>query len=153
MDDLDAIASIEKECFPPAEAATEHSFLERLTVYPTHFLVLEVNCEIIGFINGMVTNNPTISDELFEQAGLHNEDGDWQAIFGLDVLPRYRRNGYAARLMERLIADSKLQNRKGCILTCKHQLIRYYEKFGYKNCGISASVHGGEIWYDMRLEF
>ncbi len=29
------------------------------------------------------------------------------------------------------------------ILTCKDRLIHYYEKFGYRNLGLSASVHGG----------
>lgn len=32
-------------------------------------------------------------------------------------------------------------------------MVGYYEKSGYKSHGISGSVHGGEIWYDMRLEF
>ena len=27
------------------------------------------------------------------------------------------------------------------------------KKFGYKNKGISKSVHGGAVWYDMILEF
>ena len=153
IDDLDVLVSIENECFPPAEAATKESFADRLKIYPNHFWVLKLDSKIIGFINGMVTNDLTISDEMFEHAGLHCETGDWQAVFGLDVLPEYRRNGYAARLMEQLIADAKHQNRKGCILTCKEYLINYYEKFGYRNYGVSSSVHGGEVWYDMRLEF
>ena len=37
--------------------------------------------------------------------------------------------------------------------TCKEHLIPYYEKFGYRNCGVSESVHGGAVWYDMRLTF
>ena len=27
------------------------------------------------------------------------------------------------------------------------------EKFGYKNLGVSKSVHGGAVWYDMILDF
>ena len=30
MSDLDEIASVEAECFPPAEAATEEEFIERV---------------------------------------------------------------------------------------------------------------------------
>ena len=26
-------------------------------------------------------------------------------------------------------------------------------KFGFKNEGVSSSVHGGVVWYQMRLEF
>ena len=29
----------------------------------------------------------------------------------------------------------------------------FYEQFGYKSLGVSASVHGGAVWYDMILEF
>lgn len=31
------------------------------------------------------------------------------------------------------------------------KLISFYEKFGFRNEGISDSEHGGEIWYQMRL--
>ena len=56
-------------------------------------------------------------------------------------------------LMEQVIADAKAQGRKGCILTCKKELIPFYERFGYQDEGLSASVHGNAVWYDMRLRF
>ena len=40
-------------------------------------------------------------------------------IFGVNTLPDYRRRGYAARLIEALIADAKEQGRRGVVLTCK----------------------------------
>ena len=43
--------------------------------------------------------------------------------------------------------------RKGCVLTCKDRLVHYYETFGYRSEGVSASTHGGAVWYDMRLTF
>lgn len=153
LSDLTAITAVEAACFPPSEAATEKIFAARLCVYPNHFWLLEDNKRIIGFINGMVTNEPTICDEMFENTELHNEDGDWQAFFGLTIIPEYRKQGCAARIMERAISDTKAQGHKGCILTCKDALIHYYENFGYKNLGISKSVHGGSVWYDMRLTF
>lgn len=42
---------------------------------------------------------------------------------------------------------------KACIRICKKELIHYYEKFGFKDEGISKSFLAGAIWYDMRLEF
>lgn len=39
------------------------------------------------------------------------------------------------------------------MLTCKERLIPYYERFGFRNEGLSASTHGGETWYQMRLTF
>lgn len=55
--------------------------------------------------------------------------------------------------MRHLIADAGKKERKGLILTCKARLIHYYESFGYRNLGVSKSVHGGAVWYDMLLEF
>ena len=37
------------------------------------------------------------------------------------------------------------------ILTCKQEKIPYYQKFGFQNRGVSASEHGGAVWYDMVL--
>lgn len=78
ISDLPIITAVEAECFPPAEAATRKIFEARLSVYPNHFWLLEYTGNLVGFINGMVTNEPSIRDEMFENAELHNEAGDWQ---------------------------------------------------------------------------
>lgn len=153
MEDLDILTAIEAACFPPAEAATRESFAKRLAVYPNHFWLLEEDGQVVSFVNGMVTDEPLLRDEMFEDAALHNEDGAWQMIFGVNTLPEYRRRGLAGVLLERAAADARAQGRKGCVLTCKDRLIHYYEKFGYRNEGVSQSVHGGAVWYDMRLTF
>jgi len=151
--DLPAVTTIESICFPQAEAATYESFKHRLTTFPDSFFVAIHNDQIIGFINGCVTNERTIRDEMYEDSSLHDPNGAYQSIFGLDVLPEYRCQGIAAILMNHMIEDARKKHRKGLILTCKDRLIHYYEKFGYRNLGVSASVHGGAVWYDMLLEF
>lgn len=153
MQDLSAITAVEAECFPTAEAATEKDFKARLAVYPNHFWLLEEDGKLIGFIDGMVTDEQTIRDEMFENPLLHNESGSWQAIFGVNTIPEYRKRGCAAKVMEEVIKDAKAENRKGCILTCKQELVHYYEKFGFVSTGISGSTHGGAVWYDMKLSF
>ena len=153
-EDLDQVAEVERICFPAAEAAGRESLRLRIQAFPESFLVAEEQGgAIIGFINGAVTDKKTISDDMFEDAGLHKEDGAYQSIFGLDVLPQYRRQGIAAALMEGLIRSAEEKGRKGLILTCKERLIPYYGKFGYRNMGVSESVHGGAVWYDMIMEF
>ena len=57
------------------------------------------------------------------------------------------------KLLKQAIADAKVQGRKGLVLTCKDRLIHYYAKFGFINEGVSASVHGNVVWYQMRLTF
>lgn len=151
--DLAALTSVEAACFPPAEAATEADFAARLAVYPNHFWLLEEDGKLLSFVNGMVTDEPTIRDEMFSDAALHNPDGAWQAIFGVNTLPDYRRRGLAGQVLRQVIADTKAQGRRGCILTCKDALIHYYGSFGFRTLGLSDSVHGGAVWYDMTLEF
>ena len=88
-----------------------------------------------------------------QDARLHRPDGPWQTVFGLDTLPEYRRRGVAAALMNAFIAQAKARGQLGVALTCKAHLVHYYERFGYRNEGVSASVHGGAVWYDMVLRF
>lgn len=151
--DLRAVTELEAACFPAAEAATEADFAQRLAAYPHHFWLLEKNGRLISFIDGLVTDEPILRDEMYENAALHNEQWAWQMIFGVNTSPAYRRQGCAGRLMEQVIADARAQGRKGCVLTCKAALVHYYEKFGYVSEGRSDSTHGGAEWYDMRLTF
>ncbi len=153
MDDVAVISEIEMICFPKAEAATRKSFEERMHIFLACFLVLERDGKVVGAINGMVVNENKITDILFEDASLHCPDGKWQSVFGLIVLPEYQRQGGAGMLLEALEKLARDDGRAGCILTCKERLISYYEKYGYHNIGVSKSVHGGAVWYDMVLEF
>ncbi len=151
--DLQAITEVESRCFPKAEAASENDFRKRLSVYPNHFWLLEDDKKLVGFVNGMVTNEPILRDEMFENANLHDENGQWQMIFGVNTIPEYRRQGCAEKIINKVISDAKNQGRKGLVLTCKEKLLKYYEKFGFKNEGLSESIHGGAVWYNMRLTF
>ena len=154
MADLTAVTAVEAACFPAAEAATEKDFADRLAVYPNHFWLLEDDDgTLVSFVNGLVTDELTLRDEMYADASFHNEQGAWQMIFGVNTLPAYRKQGLAGQVLEKVIADAKVQGRKGCVLTCKEKLIHYYEKFGFQNEGVSKSVHGGVIWYDRRLTF
>ena len=152
-EDLDAVTRVEAVCFPEAEAAPRESFRQRISTFPDSFFVAEKDGEIIGFINGCATDSRVIFDEMFADASHHREDGIYQSIFGLDVIPEYQHQGLASRLMKHLIEDARKKGRKGLTLTCKDRLIGFYERFGYKNLGLSQSVHGGAVWYDMILEF
>ncbi len=151
--DLDAVSAVEAACFPAAEAATPAEFAERLRYYGSHFWLMFDGERLIGFVDGMVTDRADLTDDLYAQASLHDENGAWQMIFGVNTLPEYRRQGVAAALLERAIADAKAQGRKGLVLTCKDRLVHYYAKFGFVSEGVSESTHGGVVWYQMRLTF
>ena len=151
--DLPVIAQIEAECFPPAEAATWDSFRQRLEQYPDHFWLLEEGGKVVAFVNGMVSTEANLLDEMYDNAAMHNPQGSWQMIFGVDTLPSYRRRGCAQQLLRHVIAQAHAQGRKGLVLTCKEALVHYYAKFGFVSEGPSDSTHGGATWYQMRLTF
>ena len=153
VNDAKAVAAVETACFPAAEAATETELTDRLRHYGSHFWLMFDGGNLIGFVDGMATDQADLTDDLYEQAALHNERGAWQMIFGVNTLPAYRRQGVAAALIRRAIADARAQGRKGLVLTCKDQLVHYYAKFGFVSEGVSVSTHGGVVWYQMRLTF
>lgn len=153
LTDLAALTAIERACFPPAEAATEAEFAARLSVYPNHFWLMEEDGTVTSFVNGLVSDEPVLRDAMYANASLHREDGSWQMIFGVNTLPQYRRQGRAAKLLQHAAGDARKHGRKGCVLTCKAPLVHFYESLGYQNEGVSASTHGGAVWYHMRLAF
>ena len=151
--DLDAIAAVEAECFPAAEAATRAEFAERLRYYGNHFWLLWEDETLAAFVDGMVTDAADLTVAMYADASLHNENGAWQMIFGVDTIPEYRCRGCAAALLNHVIGEAKAQGRKGLVLTCKDKLVHYYAKFGFVSEGVSGSTHGNVVWYQMRLRF
>ena len=148
------MAEIEAVCFPIEEAASEKEIRARLAAFPKNFYVAATqDGKLAGFINGCTTDQPVLGDELYHDISLHRPDGAYQTVFGLNVLPQYRRQGIAEQLVRALIDGAKESGKKGVILTCKEHMIHYYEKFGFVNHGVADSSHGGAVWYDMQLRF
>ena len=151
--DAAALAEVEALCFPAAEAAPEQQFRDRLQAYAGHFWLMFDGETLISFVDGMVTDQPDLTDDLYENAALHSETGARQMIIGVVTRPEYRKHGLAAQLLNRAIADARQQGRKGLVLTCKDKLVHYYAKFGFVNEGVSQSTHGNVAWNQMRLTF
>lgn len=120
--DLDQITAIEQACFPASEAASRQSFENRLTYYSDHFWVLCDDAKIIGFVNGMVSSQKDLKDEMYVDAGMHEKDGRWQMIFGVDILPAYRRRGYARQLLCFVIKEAERQAVTALCLPAKTDL-------------------------------
>lgn len=154
MDDLAVVTEIEAVCFPKEQAASKESLKRRLELFGPSFMVAEeeTSGDVVGFINGTVSNEPVISDEMYEHI-TYDARADYQMIFGLDVRPDHQGQGIAKALMEAMIRLAWDEGRRGLVLTCREHLVEFYEQFGYVNEGVSKSVHGGVVWYDMRLTF
>ena len=152
--DVDGLSAIESAGFPPAEAASPDRIRERVALYGGHFwLLFDVSGRILAFINGMATDRPDLTDDMYEDALMHDPYGAWQMIFGVTTAPELRHHGYASLLMRRVIDDARMAGRRGLVLTCKDRLVGFYERFGYADEGVSASTHGDVVWHQMRLTF
>lgn len=153
LSDIPALAAVEAECFPAAEAASPEEIRERVEAYPNHFWLLFDDEKLVSFVDGFCTDERDLTDEMYAKASMHDENGDWQMIFGVNTIPSARKKGFAGKLLRTAIDNAKMSSRKGLVLTCKDKLVDYYASFGFKKEGISKSTHGGAVWYQMRLEF
>ncbi len=144
---------IEQICFPPHEACTPASIRDRILVAADLFWVAvdRKSGRIAGFLNGLSTDEESFRDAFFTDASLYRPNGKNNMLLGLDVLPAYRNLGLAHEIMFSYLRREEEKGRERVILTCLKEKIPFYEKMGYENLGISASVLGGEEWYDMEF--
>ena len=146
-------AEIEQICFPPNEACSRYHMIERANAAPDFFLVAidKETGKMAGFLNGLATDEEKFRDEFFTEASLHNKKGKNVLLLGLDVLPEYRLQGLGRELVYEYCRREQALGREKLILTCLDAKIRMYEKFGFKDLGLSASVWGGEAWHEMEI--
>ena len=149
MEDLPELVIIEHRCFAKEEAATKEAFEKRIQLIPDSFFVAEEAGMIIGLVNGPVIKTAFITDDLFSDIQGNPASGGHQSILGLAVSPHFQKQGVASALLTHLEEEARMKKRETITLTCKENLIRFYENFGYLNSGVSSSEHGGVIWYNM----
>lgn len=143
--------AIEQICFPPNEACSEESMINRITAAQELFLVAvdKETGKIAGFLNGIATDEYRFRDEFFTDASLHNKNGKNIMLLGLDVLPEYRRQGLGRELVYQYLRRERKNRRKEVFLTCLQAKVKMYQKFGFADCGIADSTWGGEEWHEM----
>ncbi|MFA1820186.1 GNAT family N-acetyltransferase [Virgibacillus oceani] len=147
--DLDQILKIEQDSFIEAEAATKEVFINRMNLIPDTFLVAEIEGDIVGFINGPVIQQPYITDDLFKRITKNLDKGGVQSILGVVISKNERNRGIATMLIEKLTELAKEKRRDAITLTCREELVPFYEKHGFVNHGRSESEHAGVQWYNM----
>ncbi len=150
-EEIEQAITIEQICFPPNEACSPASMRARVKVAADLFLIAidRETGKIAGFFNGIATNEEKFRDEFFTDAGLHDPDGKVVMLLGLDVLPEYRRQGLATRIVSEYARREKANGRKLLLLTCLEGKVKMYEGMDYENHGLANSTWGGEEWYEM----
>ena len=135
IEDLEEILIIENQGFTPEEAATKSALIKRIEMINDTFIIAELNEKVVGYINGPVINQPFITDDLFESIDENPTIGGYVAILGLVVDQSQRNQGLAGKLLNEIEQRAKTHHRLGITLTCKEELIPFYEKYGYVNKG------------------
>lgn len=149
--ETDQAAEIERICFSNEEACTYEMVQDRMQYAKEMFLVAEdaESGKIAGYITGVATKEEKFCDQFFFRGSLHDPSGKNVMILGLEVLPAYRMQGIAKELVKTYAQRQKEQGREKMILTCKSALVKMYEKMGFADMGISASVWGNTHWHEM----
>lgn len=148
-EDLEECFILESKTFPEEEAACRENIEIRLKRFADGFIVGELGGKIVAHINSGSTNKEDITDEEFKALIGHEDDGKNIVIFSVAVDPKHQRKGIASLMMEDFVKRSKELNKEKILLLCKENLMGMYEGMGYKKIGISASTHGGAVWYEM----
>lgn len=148
-EDIEMLDIVENRCFPIEEAASHDAFVERIEILSDSFFVAEKEGKIVGLVNGPVVDKEFITDDLFDKTVANPPSGGHQTILGLAVDPSCQKQGLAGKLLDAIEKESRAKQRLSITLTCKEELIKFYESHGYKNMGVSESQHGGVVWYNM----
>ena len=153
VDDLNQVRSIEGDAFPSAEADSLAMISFRLSVMPELFLIAAIDDRIVGFINALPIAVEHLTNEFYTVEPAVEKNASGVAVMSLAVAQRYRRRGIAAGLLNALIDQARLDQKRFIAFVCKHEKIAYYQRFGFNAVGISNVTLGGARWHDMIMKF
>lgn len=151
--EMEEAAEVERICFPPNEACSREHMIDRVLAAPDLFLVAieKETGKMAGFVNGIATDEEKLRDDFFRDASLHNPAGANIMILGVDVLPEYRLQGLARKMVALYAEAERAKCRQRLVLTCLEEKVPMYAKFGFRDLGMSQSTWGGEAWHEMDL--
>lgn len=147
--DTDRCFEIESTAYEGDEAATREKIATRIAQYPEGFLVLELDGNVIGFINSGCAHDVVMSDEAFKELIGHDPAAPNVVIMSVVVDPAFQRRGYASQLMREFIGRMRRANKKTIHLMCKSRHVELYTRLGYRYVKPSDSAHGGMTWHEM----
>ena len=149
LNDLPEIIRIEKLSFTPEEAGTKAQYQDRIEKLQDTFLVAKIDGQIVGFIVGPAVKEKYVEDWMYERTPKNLPTGGNQIIFTIAVDPSYRGNSIGSKLFKAIEDNAKKSQRKSISLTSLEKNLPFYLKNGFKNCGVAASEHAGETWYNL----
>lgn len=149
--DANRCFEIETEAYEGDEAASLAKIAKRIGTYPAGFLILEIDGQVVGFINCGCAYNVEMSDEEFKELIGHDPDAPNVVIMSVVVAPEHQGKGYSKALLVEFKRRMRALEKATIHLMCKEHHVPLYEKFGYDYQKPSASGHGGMVWHEMSM--
>ena len=150
--DTDRCFAIETTAYEGDEAATHEKIATRIAQYPEGFLIMELDGEIIGFINSGCAFDVVMSDEGFKELIGHDPAAPNVVIMSVVIDPAQQGKGYASLLMRTFVERMAGLGKRTIHLMCKEAHVPLYARMGYRYTRPSASDHGGMAWHEMVME-
>ena len=147
--DATRCSEIEISAYEGDEAATLEKIATRIALYPQGFLTLEVEGQVVGFINGGCAYDVVMSDEAFKELVGHSADAPNVVIMSVVIDPAHQGKGYSTQLMQAFVQRMRGMGKQTIHLMCKEQHVPLYTRMGYQYVQPSASDHGGMAWHEM----
>lgn len=152
IEDLVEIYDIECANFTSSEVISVSVFEEYIKKSPETFFVIEEEHRIVAYCLSVLSPSRTVTDDLFSGFNRILSDNGYLKILSLSIHSKFQKQGFGTMLIATLKDYCKFKSYKGISLTCHDILIPYYEMNGFKEIGLSESIFGAQIWYDMILE-
>ena len=143
---------IEISAYEGDEAATREKIATRIEQYPQGFLIMELEGEVIGFINSGCAHEVVMSDEAFKELVGHDAEAPNVVIMSVVIDPAHQGKGYAPLMMRTFVEHMQAMGKKTIHLMCKERHVELYRRMGYCYVKPSASDHGGMAWHEMVME-
>lgn len=150
--DVDRCYTIEITAYEGDEAATREKIATRINRYPEGFMCMELDGEVIGFINAGCAWDVVMSDEEFKELIGHDPAAPNVVIMSVVLDPDFQGQGYSSLMMREFVSRMKAMNKQTIHLMSKDRHVDLYAHFGYRYIKPSESDHGGMAWHEMMME-
>jgi GNAT superfamily N-acetyltransferase len=149
--DAERCYAIEIGAYEGDEAATLAKIRTRIDQYPQGFLVMELEGQLIGFINSGCAHEVVMSDEAFKELVGHDAAAPNVVIMSVVIDPLFQGRGYASVMMKTFVDQMRQAGKQTIHLMCKERHVALYARQGYGYVRPSPSDHGGMSWHEMLM--
>ncbi|MET3644565.1 GNAT family N-acetyltransferase [Streptococcus gallinaceus] len=150
--DLGGIRALEEGNFPLTEQIPSPVLAFYAEKLGKTCLVIEDDGSLVGHLLATPMATASLTDAVFEQTSLPAGDLSYLGISSLSIASTHQKQGLGTLLLAGLKEVAVASDFKGICLTCKEELVGYYQMNGFAEIGLSPSQLGGEEWVEMYWE-